>query len=32
MTKLPALEGKKLIKILGKFGFQVTRIKGAITF
>lgn len=29
MTKLPRLSGKELIKILGKLGFVVVRIKGS---
>jgi predicted RNA binding protein YcfA (HicA-like mRNA interferase family) len=29
MSKLPRVNGKQLIKMLSKFGFEVTRIKGS---
>ena len=32
MKKLPVLDGKKLIRILGKFGFNVIRIRGSHHF
>ncbi|MGB3779691.1 MAG: type II toxin-antitoxin system HicA family toxin [Tunicatimonas sp.] len=32
MTKLPSLTGKKVIKALGKAGFEVIRIKGSHHF
>ena len=32
MPRLPKLKGKELIKILGKQGFSVTRIKGSHHF
>ncbi len=32
MSKLPALSGKELIKILNGFGFEIIRIKGSHHF
>ena len=32
MSNFPALTGKKLIKILKKIGFEITRIKGSHNF
>ena len=32
MSNLPSLNGRKLIKILGKFDFEVIRIKGSHHF
>lgn len=31
-TKYPKLTGKELIKILGKYGFEVSRIRGSHHF
>jgi predicted RNA binding protein YcfA (HicA-like mRNA interferase family) len=32
MSNLPSLDGKKLIKVLHKFGFEIIRIKGSHHF
>lgn len=32
MTKLPSLSGKKIIRALGRAGFEVIRIKGSHHF
>ncbi len=32
MSNFPALSGKKLIKILTRFGFEVIRVKGSHNF
>jgi predicted RNA binding protein YcfA (HicA-like mRNA interferase family) len=32
MTKIPSFEGRKLIKTLGRLGFEVVRIKGSHHF
>ena len=32
MSKVPALSGKKLVKILKKFDFEVIRVKGSHSF
>ncbi len=32
MNKLPSFDGKQLVKILMKFGFEVVRVKGSHHF
>ena len=32
MTNLPSLDGRRVIKVLSRFGFEVIRIKGSYHF
>jgi predicted RNA binding protein YcfA (HicA-like mRNA interferase family) len=32
MTRLPRLKGKEVVRVLGRFGFQVVRTRGSHVF